>query len=343
MSCRRTLPFTTACGLALFLSVALASDVAAAGPTAAGNTGQEKARKTDQPLRVMSFNIWGGGLNEGRGVEDTVAALRAADADIIGLQEVSAEGTECAAEDCPPAGETVTRKIAEALDYHWLEQTKVSEANWNNAILSRYPIRSETPMGLGAAIDVDGATVYLFNVHLTDYPYQPYQLLGIEYGAAPFIDSAAQAVEQARAAREPGLEVLRRDLESIDPDAVVFVTGDFNEPSHRDWTAAAASAGYHPLAVAYPTILRLEEMGFEDLMRVAFPDEVAHPAFTWTPRPPEDDAAEHHDRIDYVLARGPGIVVEKVEIVGEQRPQADIVSTPWPSDHRAVVATVRLD
>lgn len=338
MSCR-PIPLMSTFLLVAFLSIA--PEPGSAAPNL--NGGQDAGQTAGRTLRVMSFNIWGGGLNEGRGVEDTLAALRAADADIVGLQEVSAEGAECAAEDCPPAGETVTRTIAEALGYYYLEQTKVSDANWNNAILSRYPITGETPLGLGAAIDVEDARVYLFNVHLTDYPYQPYQLLGIEYGAAPFIDSAAQAIEHARAARKSGLDVLRRELETIDPAAVVFVTGDFNEPSHRDWTAAAAAAGYHPLAVEYPTVRWLEEQGFEDLMRVAFPDEVAHPAFTWTPRPPEDDAAEHHDRIDYVFARGAGIVVQGVEIVGEKRPQAELVSTPWPSDHRAVVATVRLE
>ena len=32
--------------------------------------------------------------------------------------------------------------------------------------------------------------------------------------------------------------------------------------------------------------------------------------------------------------------VESAEIVGEKRPEADVVVRPWPSDHRAVVATV---
>jgi hypothetical protein len=31
----------------------------------------------------MSFNVWGGGGNEGKGVEETVAVIKAARADII--------------------------------------------------------------------------------------------------------------------------------------------------------------------------------------------------------------------------------------------------------------------
>jgi hypothetical protein len=30
-----------------------------------------------------------------------------------------------------------------------------------------------------------------------------------------------------------------------------------------------------------------------------------------------------------------------VQIVGEKTPDADLAVTPWPSDHRAVAATVR--
>jgi hypothetical protein len=33
--------------------------------------------------------------------------------------------------------------------------------------------------------------------------------------------------------------------------------------------------------------------------------------------------------------------VEQARIFGEQTPEADVVVTPWPSDHRAVVAKVR--
>ena len=35
-------------------------------------------------------------------------------------------------------------------------------------------------------------------------------------------------------------------------------------------------------------------------------------------------------------------MVESAAIVGESAPEADVVVTPWPSDHRAVAATVEL-
>lgn len=64
-------------------------------------------------------------------------------------------------------------------------------------------------------------------------------------------------------------------------------------------------------------------------------------SFTWTPTTEPDDPEDHDDRIDFVFARAPRLEVVAAGIVGEKPPEADIVVTPWPADHRAVVATVR--
>ena len=50
----------------------------------------------------------------------------------------------------------------------------------------------------------------------------------------------------------------------------------------------------------------------------------------------------HHDRIDFVYFKGKGLKVTDAKIVGESQKNADIVVTPYPSDHRAVVATFTL-
>ncbi len=47
----------------------------------------------DTVLRVMTFNIWGGGANDGKPVDETAAAIRAAGADIVGIQESRQEAT----------------------------------------------------------------------------------------------------------------------------------------------------------------------------------------------------------------------------------------------------------
>lgn len=295
----------------------------------------------DTVLRVMTFNTWGGGANEGKPVDETAAVIRAAGADIVGIQETRQETPQCEAESCPPASESIAAKLAAALGFHHYDQAKSNDALWANAILSRYPIGAATPNDLGVSIDVDGRRVYAFNIHLTDYPYQPYQLVRIPYGAAPYRATEAEAVRAADAARGPGIRLLIEDLRAAEGADAAFVFGDFNEPSHRDWTERTAAKGRKPIAVRFPTARAVEAQGFVDTYRAAHPDEVADAGYTWEAIARPADVEVHHDRIDYVFARGAGLAVEQAQIVGEKAPGADVVVTPWPSDHRAVVATVR--
>ena len=291
-------------------------------------------------LTIMSFNIWGAGANEGKPIDETVAVIRAAGADIVGLQETHAEPSTCSAEDCQAVGTSRARVIADALGFHVYEQTAKNEALWSNAIISRYPIGKATAHDLGVAIDIEGRTAYAFNIHLDDAPYQPYQLTGIEYGPHPFLKTAEEAIAAAEATRGPALELLFEDLKAADGADVAFIFGDFNEPSSRDWTPDAAKAGNHPLAVAFPTSRAIEARGFTDTFRFIFPDPVAKTGFTWTPTSDPKSKEDHHDRIDFAFARGPTLKVIAAGIVGEKAPEADIVVQPWPSDHRATMAVI---
>lgn len=301
--------------------------------------GASAAQATD--LTVMSFNIWGGGANEKKPVDETVAVIKAVNPDIIGIQETRLESDPCTADVCPPAGESVAARLAAALGYHHYDQTKQNDALWANAILSRYPIGKATPNDTGVEIDVDGRKVQAFNIHLDDSPYQPYQLLGIEYGDAPFLKTAEEAVKAAAATRGSGLKLLFDDMDAAGPADAAFVFGDFNEPSHRDWTESAVKAGFQPMVVPFPTVKAIEDRGFVDTFRAVFPDAGAKPGMTWTPTSEPTAKDDHHDRIDFALARAKDLQVLAAGIVGEKAPEADIVVTPWPSDHRATMAKVR--
>ena len=137
------------------------------------------------------------------------------------------------------------------------------------------------------------------------------------------------------------MDVLLKELSSLDGNSPVIVVGDFNEPSHLDWTEAAVEAGLHPIKVAYPQSSKMEEAGFIDAYRAIHPDEVNDPGFTWTPTTKESSKDDHHDRIDFIYIKGADVV--DVKVMGEKPERADLVVTPWPSDHRAVISTIRLD
>jgi len=290
-------------------------------------------------LRVMSFNIWGGGMNEGLPIDATVAAILAAGADVVGLQETRVEADSCTAEDCPPAGDSVAPALAAALGWHVHDQIATNDALWANAVISRFPVTATSPNDLGVALDVDGHTVWVFNIHLDDEPYQPYQAMGIEYGPAPFTTDPDELAGWAARTRGPALDLLMADMAAVGNPDLAVITGDFNEPGHLDWTPAAVAAGQQPVAVDWPTTARLAAAGFTDAYRAVHPDPVAKPAYTWTPMwSAEDDPEDKHDRIDFVLVRG--APVTDAAIVGEDGPRSDIVSMPWTADHRAVVAEI---
>lgn len=282
-----------------------------------------------ETVRVMTFNLWHGGEAGGQPLEQSARAIEAARADVVGLQETHGRERGGVRPD-HGAG------LAALLGWHYLDQGS------RTGILSRWPIARELPRNTGAIVRLpSGRTLHVFNVHLPHAPYQPYQLLRIPYEEAPFLETAEEAVDAARVARGAALEATLHEVRtSLAGGEVVVLAGDFNEPSHRDWTPRAVSAGFAPLVVPYPSTRAVEEAGLRDAFRAVHPDEAARPGWTWTPTTDPGDPKDRHDRIDLVFVGGSRATVERCEIVGERAATADIVVEPWPSDHRAVVATV---
>jgi exodeoxyribonuclease-3 len=275
----------------------------------------------DSVVRVMTYNACRGGTYQGQPLSQSAKLIELAKADIVGLQEI---------------GENIP-KLAELLGW-----------NHGSSFLTRYEIIDQT-QGMGKrpwyGIKVklpSGQHVYAFNAHLPNPPNQAYQLLGLKggYRSYPKIHTEEEAIAGAKKARGKYIDRLLKLMKSfVDSEDPIFVVGDFNEPSHLDWTEAAAKAGHHPMKVAFPTSLRMAKAGFTDSYRTIHPDEVAKPGLTWSPvyEPAHHD--HHFMRIDYVYFKGKSAEVTDVKIVGEDKEHADIVVSPYPSDHRAVVAT----
>jgi endonuclease/exonuclease/phosphatase family metal-dependent hydrolase len=276
--------------------------------------GRSAAQGSVVELRVMTFNIWVGG--ELVDFNKVIEAIELAQADVVGLQE--------------PGGNA--RRLAEALDWHVSERMH---------IISRFPL-IDPPGANGMYLFVQiapGQVVAMSNVHLPSDPYGPYLVRDGE---------ALEAVLQNEAdtrmpALQPFLDVLPGLVEAGYP---LFFTGDFNTPSHLDWTAEAAEVMPHIMyPVEWPVTQALEAVGFVDTYRAAHPDPVAVVGMTWTPGYPVSrplDEGEVVDRIDYVFAAGQAEVVDS-QIVGELGgPDVAIGVVPYPSDHRGVVSTVRV-
>lgn len=280
-------------------------------------------------LKVMSYNIHRGGIVcQKQPLSQTAKVIQKAEAGIVGIQETRS-----------PTGDTAA-ELAELLGWNF------SIGKRHRCIMTRYEITEEFTDGVKVMLPT-GQAAYVFNLHLPSHPYQPYQLLNIRpswhkhTNDIVFIKTEAEAIEWAQKTRGDLIEALFKQIDSIsDKEAPVFVVGDFNEPSHLDWTEAAAQAGRHPIKVAYPASQALAQAGFTDAYRALYPDEMTHPGLTWTPTKTADDPTTHLDRIDFVYSKG--VSPKAVQIVGEKGENANIVISPYPSDHRAIVATYDL-
>ncbi len=294
-----------------------------------------QTRIEEDQVRVMSYNIYRGGTMRGQTLSQTVKVIQEAKADVVGIQETRS-----------PSGVNA-EKLAQLLGWNFYEeQRSLAFGKWS-CILTRFEIVDRREGGIKVKLP-SGQEAYVFNLHLPSNPYQPYQLLGIRptwppHWDTPFLKTEVEAIASAREARGGEISSLLGQIRSLpDKEAPVFVVGDFNEPSHLDWTEQAAKSGRHPLRVAYPASQEMAKAGFADAWRSIYPDEMKNPGFTWSPMYKTDDPTTHHDRIDFICFRGKDIEVTDIKIVGENKENADIVVTPYPSDHRAVVATFTL-
>ncbi len=261
-------------------------------------------------LTVMTYNIWVG-LNETNELQRQVDLITAAGADIVGLQE---------------RGSTGAQAIAEALGFEY------QVLGGSTAVLSRFPIVGA--FGDGVEIDLgSGNSAFMFDVHLAPYPYQPYDFRD------GLITTELEAISGAIATRGAAIgNVLNQMTTAIGSGMPTFLVGDFNEPSHLDWTQEAADEGLHFTKVAWPTSTSVVNAGMTDAYRDVHPDPVARPGDTWTPRP---EPNEVHDRIDRVYFAGHDVTVTGAILIGEPGgPDVDLASNGvFPSDHRAVAAT----
>jgi endonuclease/exonuclease/phosphatase family metal-dependent hydrolase len=305
----RTLARRTLAALTLVLAGGLAPQTGgaaaeAAPPAGAGQAGRE--------LTVMTFNVWYGGVQVD--FAQVTRAIRRAGADIVGVQE--------------PEGNL--RRLAAATGMPYVDDSL--------HLISRYPlyaVGSGTERFAYAALDLDHV-VAIGNVHLTCCPYGP------EEAAAGKGPRRVLALE--RSLRLPEIRPYLRTLGPLDERGMPsFITGDFNSPSHLDWTEAVAQArpGRVPFALDWPVSSALDRAGFRDSYRLAHPDPVATPGYTWTPGtpPPRIRRRETLDRIDWVMAAGPARTLAS-RLVGEAGgPDVDIGLDPYGSDHRAVAST----
>lgn len=272
-------------------------------------------------IKVMTFNIWLGG--DQVSFQKVIEAIKAADADIVCLQEAGGQ----------------TARIAAALGWNY--------AVPGRHVIARVPLFAPQAASRGAdgndlntvyAEVEPGRFVAVANVHLPSDPYGPYALRDNK--------PAAEVLETERSQRLTAIEPYIEPMSALAKGGTpVVLAGDFNSPSPLDWTAGTAKRWPQVKEpIIWPAAKALLDAGFIDTYRAAHPDPAARPGITWTYGYPYPhlEANEQLDRIDFIMALGAAKTI-KSEILGDPRmPDTDIGVSPWPSDHRAVVSTLEV-
>ncbi len=279
-------------------------------------------------LRIMSFNIWYGGVQVSQ--PELIAILRDSGADIIGLQE--------------PDGQTAALAAAAGYPYVDLRRHIISRVPLFDPKLGERTEEGQAPYPL-AALDADaphlwamvapGQVVAIGNLHLSSDPYGP-----------DLLRDGATVAEVLQAETDTRLAEIAPYAAGLAPVVAsgvpVIVTGDFNTPSHLDWTEAAkGSRPQQTEAIAWPVTEAMEAAGFTDTFRAAHPDPVARPGLTYSPGFPwpVQREGESLDRIDYIFTANADL--RSAQVWGEPgNPDVDRAFPVWPSDHRAVYAVV---
>lgn len=266
-------------------------------------------------LRVMSFNIWLGGelVDLGKVVE----AIKLSGADVVGLQE--SEGN--------------ARRIADLLGWAFADERL--------QIISRYPLISP-PDGNGIYTFIQlapGQVVAMSNIHLPSNPYGP----ELVRDGSPLEQVLANEADTRMAWLQAYLPHWRTLIAAGMP---LLLAGDFNTPSHRDWTMAAVGTRAHVLyPVQWPVTLAVEQLGFVDTYRAVHVNAKAKPGITWTYGYPHPRlrANEVQDRIDLVFAAGAVHIIDSRIVGPAGERDVDVAVNPYPSDHLGVVSTVSVD
>lgn len=319
-------------------------------------------------LKVLQINIWQEGTMVPNGFKAIADEIIDKKADVVLFSEVRNYNKT----------DFVQRMLQELKSTNAVYHGISSEPSLDVAFISKFPIKDQqalygdtSKMGgvLKSKIQVNGRNIIFYAVHLdyTNYAcYLPRGYDGVTWKKLdqPIIGVDAILEANRKGRREEAIKDIIQDANKENKDETIIIAGDFNEPSHLDWTSATKNLFDHRgTVVPWDCSVLLQASGFVDSFREKYPNPVKYPGFTypsfnkdvgmeklaWAP------LADDRDRIDYVYYRtNIPFHVSEVKIVGpsetvkygkKQKPDSqDKFLLPvdvWPTDHKALLVTFK--
>lgn len=310
-------------------------------------------------LRVLQFNVWQEGTMVDGGYEAIVGEIARLQPDFVTLSEVrNYSGTD------------FTARLVKSLEKFGLRYT--SSRSDDTGLLSRHGmaafsnVTDDNGTVNKLVTTVAGRRIAVYTAHLDYTHYACYYPRGYDGTSWAKLDASVTDIDAIQkmnlaSSRDEEIAAFIADADvERERGTLVLLGGDFNEPSHLDWTYDTRQLyDHHGVVYNWDTSMALQNAGYVDSYRHLFPSAVTHPGFTY----PSDNLkasvsklswapeADERERIDFIYY-GPDVrwTVTSAAIVG---PRGSIVRgqrvteqtndtfiTPqatWPSDHKALL------
>lgn len=325
------------------------------------------AKKINE-LKVLQINIWQEGTVVPNGFPAIADEIIAKQADVVLFSEVrNYKNTDF-----------IQRILAELRAKGANYFGKSSDEKLDVGFISKYPVKEQyalyeknSDMGgvLKSKIEVGRRNFVFYSLHLdyTNYAcYMPRGYDGVTWEKLtnPITDVSTIIAANQKSKRDEAISDVIKDVEKEDQSQSFVVAGDFNEPSHLDWTNETKDLFDHRGAIVpWDCSVLLQRAGFTDSFRQMYPNPVSHPGFTypaynkdvpisklaWAP------TADDRDRIDYIYYRSIlPLKPREVHIVGpvetvkygqkQDKDSEDHFLVPkgiWPTDHKALLVSFK--
>lgn len=321
--------------------------------------GAAQARKE---FTAMQFNIWQEGTMVAGGFEAIADEIARHDPDVVMLSETrNYHNTRfCDRIVAALAKRGKTYHSFYSYDSGLLSKTEITDS------ATIYPVHDDHGTIYRIITTLGGHEAAVYTAHL-DYQnganLEPRGYSGVTWRKMdkPITNPDTLLYHNNKSFRPAEIRVFMEDAaEQAANGRIVILGGDFNEPSHLDWTEATAQmAAHNGVVLKWPTTQLLENGGFVDAYRELHPNPATHPGYTfpchneaveplkitWAP---ESDERERIDYIVYYPFRG--LRAAEASLVGPRRSVAygkpieetsqDAFIEPmgvWPTDHKAVL------
>lgn len=286
-------------------------------------------------LRVLAWNVLHGANDVADGPEKALAVIKESRADVVLMQEsYDIKG------DRPKVGA-------------WLAE----QLGWNQwqgdsphlCILTRYDIAEtfahEPWHGVGARlVDDAGRSFIAWSIWLDYRAYITYELRDDpDMSDADVI--ALESVDSKRLPEATRIIARLKALGQLESPIPVLVGGDWNTPSHLDWTLDTSRVYKRRRDLPLPVSLAMKDAGFIDTYRVVEPNPVQSPGLTWSPMfrmsGGKDQGFERIDRVylkDPVIDGSGGVDRTEPRTAATLQPRrAEVYPLVWESDEIPVL------